>query len=376
MKELSIGNLKVRTPIIQGGMGVAISLSGLASSVANEGGIGVISAVGVGMNETDYKIDFPGANQRALRKEIKKARSLTDGILGVNIMLAVTDYKDLIQICIDEKINVIFLGAGLPLQIPVDMTVSELKKLNTKFIPKLSSAKAVSVILQYWSNKYNHVPDAFVIEGPLAGGHLGFKKEELIEPVKPLSSIIKETVRVIKPYEKQFKKEIPCIAAGGIYTGADIYDIFQYGAKAVKMGTRFVTTHECDASLEFKESYLNCKKEDIVIIDSPVGLPGRVIMNNFVKQINRGEEKPFKCNWRCLKNCDFKNIQYCIAETLHNSAKGIMTEGFSFAGANAYKAKKLLSVKETIRELVSEYDEIEKVMSNKHKSCQLKVVAV
>ena len=200
------------------------------------------------------------------------------------------------------------------------------------------------------------MPDAFVIEGPLAGGHLGFKKSELIDPEIKLSSIVRETVSEIMPYEEQFGKEIPCIAAGGIYTGKDIYEIMQHGAKAVKMGTRFVTTYECDASIHFKESYINCKKEDIIFIDSPVGLPGRVIKNEFVRQILDGEEKPFKCGWRCLKTCDFKKVQYCIAITLFNAARGKMDEGFSFAGSNAYRATKLQSVKEIFDELISEYN--------------------
>jgi NAD(P)H-dependent flavin oxidoreductase YrpB (nitropropane dioxygenase family) len=356
MNEFKIGDLKIKYPIIQGGMGVAISLSGLASAVANQGGIGVISAVGIGMTEPDYLKNFKEANKTALKKEISKARCLTDGVLGVNIMLAVTDAEDLINIAIEENIDVVFLGAGLPLKMPDKILEKGFENIKTKFIPKVSSAKAIRVILKYWAEKYKYVPDAFAVEGPLAGGHLGFKKSDLVNPDIKLSTIIRESVQEVQPYIEYFGKDIPIIAAGGIYTGKDIYEIFQSGAKAVKMGTRFVTTYECDAALEFKESYINSKKEDITIIDSPVGLPGRVIKNEFVNQINRGEEKPFKCSWQCLKTCNFRNVQYCIAKTLFNSANGKMHEGFAFAGSNAYKATKLQSVKEIFDELIAEFE--------------------
>jgi nitronate monooxygenase len=174
MNPLRIGNLEAKLPIIQGGMGVAISLSGLASAVANAGGIGVISAVAIGMTEPDYMKNFREANKRALRKEIQKARKLTDGILGVNIMVAVTDYEELLTVALEEQIDVVILGAGLPLKMPNYVTERGLKNIHTKFIPKVSSAKAAKVIFSYWAKNFNHVPDAVVVEGPMAGGHLGF----------------------------------------------------------------------------------------------------------------------------------------------------------------------------------------------------------
>jgi nitronate monooxygenase len=356
MNPLLIGDIQVKLPIVQGGMGVAISLSGLASAVANTGGIGVISAAGIGMNEPDYNRNFREANRRALRKEIQKARSLTDGILGVNIMMALTDHEELIKVAIDEKIDLIIMGAGLPLKIPGMIAEAGYKSHHTKLAIKVSSAKAAKLIFQYWANKYNIIPDAVVVEGPLAGGHLGFKKEELTGNVVPLHHLIEETVREILPFETQFGREIPVIAAGGIYTGSDMYQIMKAGAKAVKLGTRFVTTHECDASLAFKESYLTCTEDDITIINSPVGLPGRVIKNEFVEQIQSGKTKPFKCVWNCLSPCDYKKAPYCIAQVLYNSAKGKMSEGFAFAGANAYKATKIEHVADVIKELVSEYN--------------------
>jgi nitronate monooxygenase len=356
MNDLRIGEIRAKLPIIQGGMGVAISLSRLASAVANEGGIGIISAAGIGMTEPDYMKNFHEANKRALRKEIRKAKNLTNGIIGVNIMIALTDHEELIKVALDEKVDLVIMGAGLPLKIPAMLAESGYKNYHTKLAIKVSSVKAAKLIFQYWANKYNIIPDAVIVEGPLAGGHLGFKKEELTGTVVPLKQLIEETVREIRPFETRFGKEVPVIAAGGIYTGKDMYDIMQAGAKAVKLGTRFVATHECDASLIFKESYLACKEKDITIISSPVGLPGRAIKNDFVEQIQKGNTHPFKCVWNCLSSCNFKEAPFCIAQALFNAAEGKMSEGFAFAGANAYKVTRIQHVSEVINDLVTEYN--------------------
>lgn len=350
-----IGDIRVKYPIVQGGMGVGISLSGLASAVANAGGIGVISAAGIGMREPDYSRNFRAANSRALRKEIQKAKAATDGVIGVNIMIALTDHEDLIKAAIEERADLIIMGAGLPLKIPGMLMASGYTNFHTKLAVKVSSAKAAKLIFQYWANKYNRIPDAVVVEGPLAGGHLGFKKDELTGTVVPLATLIKETVHEVQIFETQFGKDIPVIAAGGIYTGKDMYDIMQAGARAVKLGTRFVTTHECDASMGFKESYLNCEQEDLTIIDSPVGLPGRVVHGDFVDQIRQGKTKPFKCAWHCLSSCNFRTAPYCISQALFNAADGKMSEGFAFAGANAYRATKIQYVSEIFDELIEAY---------------------
>ncbi len=356
MQSLNIGDLSVKLPIVQGGMGVAVSLSGLASAVANAGGIGVISAAAIGMTDPGYKKRFHEANKRALQNEIRKARSLTKGVLGVNIMMALTDHEELIRVAIEEKIDVIFIGAGLPLKIPALLEKAGLGGHQTKLVPKVSSAKAASTIFRYWAAKYNFVPDAVVVEGPMAGGHLGFTKEYLAEDMVPLHVLVEETVKAIEPFEKTFGKSIPIIAGGGVNSGKDMYEIMQAGAKAVKLGTRFVTTHECDASIEYKESYLAANKEDIVIIDSPVGLPGRVVKNDFVQQIMDGEAKPFKCPWKCLSRCDYKEAPFCIAQALYNSATGKMEEGFAFAGSKAYMATEIISVADVMDDLVAGYN--------------------
>lgn len=352
MKRLNIGGLIPKLPIIQGGMGICVSLSGLASAVANEGGIGVISAVGIGMLEPNYRRKFRESNKIALRKEIRKAREKSDGIIGVNIMMAISDFDDLLNIALEENVDVVFIGAGLFLKKP---TLPD--GCNTKFIPKVSSARAARLIFNYWAEKYNCVPDGIVVEGPKCGGHVGFKKEELLNTQKPLHELVEETVAALKPFEERFNIEIPVIAAGGIYSGTDMYEIMEAGASAVKMGTRFVTTHECDVSDSFKQSYIRATPDDITLIDSPVGLPGRVITSPFVKKIQAGQTMPISCPWKCLKTCDYKKAPFCIAQALFNAAQGNLDEGFSFAGSKAYLAEKIMSVKETINEVMQEYAE-------------------
>ena len=356
--KLRIGNLEARIPIIQGGMSVGISLAGLASAVANEGGIGVIGAAGIGMLEPDYATNFREANKKALIKEIRKAREMTDGIIGVNIMVALSDFHDLALVAVDEGVDLVFLGAGLPLRNPKTLPPDRLKEIVTKVVPIVSSARAAKIIFQCWAKNYNHVPDAVVVEGPLAGGHLGFKKEQINNPDYALEKILPEVISVIGPFERQFNKSIPVIAAGGIYTGADIYKFIQLGAHGVQIATRFVATHECDASIKFKEDYVKCKKGDILIIDSPVGLPGRAIRNKFLDDVSAGVKKPYKCPWKCLKSCDFRNSPYCINLALTNAKKGNLEDGFAFAGANAYRIDKIISVKELIENLLKEYEKV------------------
>jgi NAD(P)H-dependent flavin oxidoreductase YrpB (nitropropane dioxygenase family) len=355
MPKLKIGNIVAKFPIIQGGMGVGISLSGLAAAVANEGGIGVIAAAGIGMLEPDFAKNFTEANKRALQKEIRKAKKITQGIIGVNIMVALSDFYDMVKVAVQEGVDLVLLGAGLPLRNLKVLLPDKLKKVKTKVVPIVSSSRAAKIIFQYWQKNYNHVPDAVVVEGPLAGGHLGFKKEQINNPDFTLEKILPQVISTIKPFEQHFNKNIPIIAAGGIYSGADIYKYIQLGAQGVQMATRFVVTNECDASIKFKETYLKCQKEDLTIINSPVGLPGRAIKNRFLKEVSSGIKKPFKCPWKCLMTCNFKKEPYCIALALTNAQQGKLEDGFAFAGANAYRVDKIISVKELMTALSEEY---------------------
>jgi len=355
MPELDIGGLKVTIPIIQGGMGIGISLSGLASAVANEGGIGVISAAGIGMIEFGLDKYNKEANYHALYQEIKKAKTMTKGVIGVNILVALSDLKNLVMTAVSAGADLLFLGAGLPLTIPAMWPHDEWEKITTKIAPIVSSARAARIIFQSWQKHYNCVPDAVVVEGPLAGGHLGFKAVQINDPDYKLEKIVPEVITAIKPFEQYAGKRIPVIAAGGIYTGADIHKFIQLGTQGVQMATRFVATHECDASPEFKNAYIKCTPEDLIIIDSPVGLPGRAIKNEFLEQVAKGNKVPLQCSWKCLKTCDLKTAPYCITRALVNAQKGNLEHGFAFAGANAYRIDKLISVRELFQTLIAEY---------------------
>jgi len=328
-------------------------LSGLAGAVANQGGIGVISAATIGMEEPDFFGNFLEANIRALRREIRKAREATKGILGVNIMVATSNFADMVKVAVDEAIDVIFAGAGLPMSLP-ELLVGESRK--TKLVPIVSSARAFRIICRRWLEKHHYLPDAVVVEGPMAGGHLGFKSEQIGDPRYTLEKIVSEVIEEVQSFEKMQGKEIPVIPAGGIYTGSDIVKYLELGAAGVQMATRFVTTNECDASIEFKSSYIEAKEEDLVIMKSPVGMPGRAIRNQFIDDVSKGIRKPYTCPYHCLITCDYKNSPYCIALALMNAKKGKLKNGFAFAGANAYREKKVVSVKERMDTLQEEFE--------------------
>ena len=357
MPKLHINDLVVKKPIIQGGMGVGVSMSRLASAVANAGGIGVISSIGLGLLDKNPEKSFKKGDHIALKREIHKARSLTNGVLGINIMVAISDYDELLNLAYDEEIDIVFMGAGLPVKFPEEITADRLKHAHTKTAVIVSSGRAAELIFKTWQKKFNHVPDMVVVEGPKAGGHLGFKKEQIFDPAYALELIVPDVIQVVNKFETLFEKNIPVIAAGGIYTGADIFKFLELGVQGVQMGTRFVATHECDASLEFKQSYINCTEEDIKIIVSPVGLPGRAIRNKFLDEVIAGERKPFRCPWKCLKTCEFKEAPYCIAKALTNAQKGIMEEGYTFAGSNAWRVNEIISVKDLFENLEHEYSE-------------------
>jgi len=351
MPALVIGDLTARIPLIQGGMGVGISLSGLAAAVANAGGVGVIAAAGIGLLEPDGFSDFLGANIRALRKEIRRARSLTKGILGVNIMVALTNFADMVRTAVEEKIDIIFSGAGLPVNLP-----EFIKDSKTKLVPIVSSGRAAALLAKRWLDKYNYLPDAFVVEGPMAGGHLGFKAEQLDDSAFALEKIVPEVIEAVKPFEEKTGRKIPVIAGGGIYTGADIRRFLDLGAAGVQMATRFVATNECDADIAFKKSYLNARPEDLEIIKSPVGMPGRALKNKFLQDVSEGRKKPFACPYHCIVTCNIETAPYCISLALLNAQKGKLDKGFAFAGANAWRVEKIVPVRELVDELVKEYE--------------------
>src|SRR5664279_4666098 len=344
MKGLRIGNLAIAVPIIQGGMGVGISLSGLASAVAS---------AGLGLLYKEFSSYFLEASIYGLKEEIRKAREKTLGVIGVNVMVAMTNFTDMIKTSIAERVDLITAGAGLPLDLP-----SFLKKdSNTKLIPIVSSARAAKIICEKWKTNYDYLPDAVIVEGPKAGGHLGFKEDQIFDNDYCLEKLVPEIVTELKVFEEKYNQKIPLIAAGGIYTGEDINKILSLGASGVQMGTRFVTTNECDASSAFKQAYIDAESSDIEIIKSPVGMPGRAILSNFITKVREGKKQPKQCPFKCIKTCDISKSPYCIIIALINALKGNFENGYAFAGANAFRATKISTVKEIFQSILKEYKE-------------------
>lgn len=357
MKSFSIGDLKISVPIIQGGMGIGISLSRLASSVANMGGVGVISTVGIGLVGNHPNSNYRKSNIDAVREEIRKARELSFGTLGVNIMTVLSNFSDMVKTSIEEGIDIIFSGAGLPLDLPKYLE----EGIKTKLVPIVSSARAAAIVCKKWKQNYNYLPDALVVEGPKAGGHLGFKSEDqLYTDNNSLENLVSDVVKVSHEMKEKYNKDIPVIAAGGIYTGTDMYRIMQRGASAVQLGTRFVATEECDASVAFKNAFVEAEDNDVKIIKSPVGMPGRTINNNFLNEAYEGKRRPKGCKHRCMVACDPKTTTFCIAEALLEAYRGNLTDGFAFTGSNAGRVEGISTVKNIFTELTEEYYQAER----------------
>lgn len=346
LPSLRIADLTINPPIMQGGMGVRVSRSGLAAAVANEGCVGVIAGVGLGKFENLPRSAYEAVNNEALRVEIRRAKSLSKGIIGVNLMVALSNYEPLVRTAVDENIDMIISGAGLPMELP-----KFVDKPNIKLVPIVSSVRALKIICDKWKRNFNRLPDAVIVEGSKAGGHIGYDFGDVVEGKAPsLDQLITEIVG----FAKTFKPEIPVIAAGGIFDGRDVAHFLKLGASGVQMGTRFVCTDECDVHENFKKAYLKATKDDLIIIKSPVGMPGRVIKNKFVEDVISGKTRPTACNYHCLKTCNPKTAPYCIAKALTNAAEGNVDEGFVFAGSNAYRCTEIVSVKKLIDEIVSE----------------------
>ncbi len=351
MPSLQIGDMYADTPIIQGGMGVAVSLSSLSSAVAESGGVGIIAANGIGLIDPDYFKDGKAANIRALKSEIRKARENTKGPIGVNIMVALQDFYELLTASIEEKVDLVIMGAGLPVK---NMPVKEMREAGVKAVPIVSSSRAAKLIFSMWKRMYHDVPDAVIVEGPKAGGHLGVPVEELDDPAYSIETVVPEVVAEVKGFEEEFSKAIPVIAAGGIFTGEDIYRIMKLGASGVQMGTRFAATEECDADKGFKEALVACREEDIGIIKSPVGLPGRAIINDFLVSTTE-KKRSFSCPWKCLAGCQAEKSNYCISIALNNARRGFMKSGFVFVGSKAPLVSRIDSVATLMAELRHDY---------------------
>src|SRR6056297_2962583 len=342
IKELNINGLIPKLPLVQRGMAVGISLSNLAAAVANAGGIGVIGTAGIGFQEKKHQDDFRKADLRALENEIKKTRKRTNGIIGVNIMVALSNYNDMVKTAVKNCIDVIFSGAGLPLELPGLVP----EKSKTKLVPIISSLKAAKVIIKGWLRYFNRLPDAFVLEGPQAGGHLGFKREFLDSKH---NHYLEEVIPSIKEFLYTIpEKRIPLIAGGGVFSKKESDKLFAIGADGIQVGTSFIATQECDAHPAFKDTIINANESDIKIINSPVGMPGRAIKNKFLDDVERGIKKPFTCPYQCIRTCNFKKAPYCIAKALYSASIGDFDNGFAFSGTNAALINRISTVSEVI----------------------------
>lgn len=351
LQPLTIGDLTIKYPIIQGGMGVGVSRSGLAGAVAKAGGMGVIAAAQIGYDEEDFETGAMEANFRALGKHIKKAKQISDGgAVGVNIMVALNYYEQFVKAACKAGADAIISGAGLPIELP------EFAKdyPQVKLAPIVSSAKAATVILKMWDRKYKRTADFLVIEGPKAGGHLGFSEEEL----KDMDGLnydeeIQAIIKVKEAYEQKYDKKIPVIVAGGIFTHEDICHVLSLGADGVQVATPFVVTKECDASMEFKQAYLSATAEDVQIVISPVGMPGRAVKNSFLERVKQGGEPVKRC-YKCIKTCNPAQTPYCITKALINAVQGDVDNGLIFCGTNVERIHELTTVPQLMKKLCGE----------------------
>ncbi|NER81723.1 MAG: nitronate monooxygenase [Leptolyngbya sp. SIO1D8] len=362
LPTLQIGQHIARYPIIQGGMGIRISGATLAAAVANSGGIGIISAIGLGLNSPYFDPQEPNpkkrqeqffeANRLALIDELKRARELSpEGVIGVNVMVAVRDYETLVRTSIAHGANLIISGAGLPLKLPAYTSDAPAVAL----VPIVSSTRAAKIICQKWQRQYGRLPDAIVVENPnTAGGHLGAKAEALGDRSFEAESVIPELVAYIRG---EFGTAIPVISAGGAWNRADIDHALALGANGVQMGTRFITTSECDADRRYKTFHLNAKPEDVVIVPSPVGFPGRALRNPFVEKVlAEGTANPkANCLANCLQTCKFRDTKatYCILRALDRASRGDVETGLIFSGSNAGRAQHIMPVAELMTELTA-----------------------
>lgn len=349
IKPLKIGKHTVRYPLVQGGMGVRISGGNLAGHVAKCGGVGLVAAAGIAMNSEQYTgKNYFQAETAAFQTEVRKARAIApDGVIGVNVMVALSDYEALVKAAIEAGAQVIVCGAGLPLSLPELAAHAP----DVALVPIASSVRAAQLIARTWEKRYHRLPDAVVVEDPdTAGGHLGEKMELIGDGHYDQYG----TIRAVKEFfVNEYHKEVPIIAAGGVWDRADLEHALAEGADGVQMASRFVCTEECDADYAFKKAYMECTKEDIGLLMSPAGLPGRAILKNLDNIRNYDLENHTACRMGCLKKCSYKETgeRFCIVSALDRAQRGDMDTGLIFCGTNAWKADRITTVQALFDEL-------------------------
>ena len=349
LKCLRIGDKIAELPIIQGGMGVGVSRSSLAGAVAAEGGVGVISTAQIGYDEEGFEKDPAACNLRAIRRHILKAREIAKGrgLIGVNVMAALKHYKEHIHEAVAAGADLIISGAGLPVNLPELVP----ETCRTKIAPIVSSKRAAQLILKMWAHRYNRTADLIVIEGPEAGGHLGFSREQLDHRADlDFDQEIRDIISCKKEYEEKFSREIHVVVAGGIFDRSDIDHVLSLGADGVQIASRFVATEECDADERYKQAYIDAREEDIQIVQSPVGMPGRAVRNHFVETVEAGRIPVKKC-YHCLEKCNPGQVPYCITNALIQAVNGDVENGLIFCGSNTGRIQEITTVSALMREL-------------------------
>lgn len=345
---LNIHGKELTVPLLQGGMGVGVSLGGLAGAVAREGAMGCVSTADVGFYDPDFRKDPDGANLRKIVHEVSKAVELSEGkgLVAINAMVVTKNYNEIVRASIEAGVDAVVSGAGLPMELP-----SLVEEGEALIAPIVSSARAAKLICRQWQRKYKRYPDFVVLEGCKAGGHLGFKREELLEDnCENLEETIPMLLEELKPFEEAKGAPIPVFAAGGVWDRADADRMMGLGAAGVQIATRFIGTYECDAEQTYKDALIRAKSEDLRIIQSPVGMPGRAVNSPLLERVKANGKEPIPYCYHCMKACNPGVAPYCITKALVDALKGDWENGLFFSGANVDKLTEMVHVKEIVDE--------------------------
>lgn len=350
---MKLGNRELALPLIQGGMGVGVSMGGLAGAVAAEGAMGTLSTADAGWNEPDFAAHPQQANLRALRREVQRAKRLAAGagLVAVNAMVATRQYADSVRTALESGADAIVSGAGLPLELP-----ALAEGFEALLAPIVSSPRAAQLICRTWAKRYGRMPDFVVLEGCQAGGHLGFEEADLLSGrCTPLSQLIPEVLAALRPFEEKFGRAIPLFCAGGVATGAEMARCTRLGAAGAQLATRFIATEECDASQGYKDVLLAARPEDLRIIHSPVGMPGRAVNSPLVQRLAAGMRQPPAHCSGCIKSCRPAETPFCITHALIEAVKGNWEEGLFFSGSRVDLVDRMRTVPDLIDELMKEW---------------------
>lgn len=334
--------MTARIPVVQAGMGVQVAKSELAAAVARAGGIGCISSVGLGSLEASLANYIEESNLK-LTQEIRRARELApEGILAVNAMVALFNYKEIVEVCVKEKVDMIISGAGLPLPLPGIVGDADIK-----LVPVVSSGRSMSVIMKAWHRKFNRIPDAVIVEGPKCGGHMAFSWEQLDHPDQvPIAAIRNDVKKVLEPFEAEYGRTIPILGAEGIVNHKDVLSMLELGFDGVQVGTRFICTEESGIDPRSKDIYVKAKDEDVTLIQSPLGLPVKVLRTPLVQRLQREEKIPFGCPFLCLRACGADKARFCLADALVNTLFGNIDEALFMTGSSVGRVNDIIPAEE------------------------------